>query len=374
MKKILYAILIAGFFAILGSTMSKSPTLPLYAQSLGLSRGEIGIVAAASTITGIFMNFASGLLSDIYGRKKLLKISGFVFFSAPLLYLFANNAIALALVRAYYGIATAIFVPVSLALISDLYSEKKGTFMGILSSATLVGRAIAPLLAGSLIYFAGFWIVFILCSFFGFTTFAITFTLPEAEEELEKFEFSFSSTLFLLGLLDAAVYMAYQSIETFLPLFYFLEDKAWLSRLILTIEISLMAIVKPYAGYLSDKIGRIKPIIVGMSMVSLAMLIFALSNSLSLIIGGAVLFSLGASVSEASTKPLATEISKLRGTALGFLESIKDIGQALGPILVGFLGFRFGFAFVGIFGMVILGIFMLMFKGMKSRDEHDAFI
>lgn len=226
MKKILYAILIAGFFAIVGSTMSKSPTLPLYAQSLGLSRGEIGIVAAASTITGIFMNFVSGLLSDIYGRKKLLKISGFVFFSAPLLYFFANNAIALALVRAYYGIATAIFVPVSLALISDLYSEKKGTFMGILSSATLVGRAIAPLLAGSLIYFAGFWIVFILCSFFGFITFAITFTLPEAEGELEKFEFSFSSTLFLLGLLDAAVYMAYQSIETFLPLFYFLEDKA----------------------------------------------------------------------------------------------------------------------------------------------------
>ncbi|WP_042697499.1 MFS transporter [Thermococcus sp. PK] len=156
--------------------------------------------------------------------------------------------------------------------------------------------------------------------------------------------------------------MAYQSIETFLPLFYFLEDKAWLSGLILTIEISIMAIVKPYAGYLSDKIGRIKPIIVGMSMVSLAMLIFALSNSLSLIIGGAVLFSLGASVSEASTKPLATEISKLRGTALGFLESIKDIGQALGPILVGFLGFRFGFAFVSVLGIVALFVFIIRFR------------
>lgn len=362
MRRAIYAVLIAGFFAILGSTMSKSPTLPLYAQNLGLSRGEIGVVAAASTITGIFMNFASGLLSDVYGRKKLLKISGFVFFSAPLLYFLANDAISLALVRAYYGIATAIFVPVSLALISDLYPEKKGTFMGILSSATLVGRAIAPLLAGSLIYFAGFWVVFILCSLFGFITFAITFTLPKAEGKLEKFEFSFSPALLLLGLLDAAVYMAYQSIETFLPLFYFLEDKAWLSGLILTVEISIMAVVKPYAGYLSDKIGRIKPVIAGMSMVTLAMLIFAFSDSLLLIIGGAILFSLGASISEASTKPLATEISRLRGTALGFLESIKDIGQALGPVLVGFLGFRFGFAFVGVFAFTLLLIFVMKFK------------
>ncbi len=366
MKK-LYLIMIAGFFAILSSTMSKSPTLPLYAQSLGLTKGEIGLIASASTVTGIFANFASGFLSDIYGRKKLLKISGFVFLSAPVLYFLAKDALTLALVRAYYGIATAIFVPVSLALISDLFPEKKGTFMGLLSSSTLVGRALAPLLAGTLIYFVNFWIVFLLCSFFGSIVFALTFTFPETGKEMKKFEFSFSSDLLLLGILDASVYMAYQSIETFLPLFYFLEDKAWLSGLILTVEVSIMAIVKPYAGYLSDKIGRIKPIIFGMGLVSSAMLIFAFSRSLPLVILGAVLFSLGASISEASTKPLATEISKLKGTALGFLESIKDIGQALGPIIVGFLGFKLGFAFVGIFGASALGAFILKFKSIKAE-------
>ncbi|MCD6139410.1 MAG: MFS transporter [Thermococcus sp.] len=367
MRKMLYVILLVGFFAILSSTMSKSPTLPLYAQSLELTRGEIGLIASVSTITGIFMNFISGLLSDIYGRRKLLNISGFVFFSAPLLYFLVNNAITLALVRAYYGVATAIFVPVSLALISDLYPEKKGTFMGILSSSTLVGRAFAPLLAGSLVYFVGFWIVFLLCSFFGLIVFVLTFTFPDTEKELKKFEFSFSSSLLILGLLDAAVYMAYQSIETFLPLFYFFENKAWLSGLILTIEISIMAVVKPYAGYLSDKIGRVKPVIFGISMLSLAMFLFALSSSLILVISGAILFSLGASISEASTKPLATEISKLRGTALGFLESIKDVGQALGPIVVGFLGFRFGFAFVGVFAVLALSIFLLNFELRKKR-------
>ncbi|NJE76975.1 MFS transporter [Thermococcus sp. ES12] len=360
-----YIILIAGFFAILGSTMSKSPTLPLYAQSLGLGKGEIGLVAAASTVTGIFMNFASGLLSDVYGRRKLLKMAGFVFLSAPLLYFLTDNALSLALVRVYYGVATAIFVPVSFALVSDLYPDHKGTFMGFLSSSTLVGRALAPVLAGSIIYFLGFSVVFVLCSLTGLVVFALTFRFPETGGELKRFEFTFSGELLLIGLLDAAVYMAYQGIETFLPLFYYLQDKAWLSGLILTVEIAIMAVVKPYAGYLSDRVGRIKPIVAGMTMVGLAMFVFALSESLSLVVLGAVLFSVGASISEASTKPLATEVSRLRGTALGFLESIKDIGQALGPVLIGFLGLRIGFALIGMFGILSLGLFLFARPGRK---------
>nr|QEK13830.1 MFS transporter [Thermococcus aciditolerans] len=358
-SKALYLILIAGFFAILGSTMGKSPTLPLYAQSIGLGKGEIGLVAAASTVTGIFINFASGLLSDVYGRKRLLKMSGFVFLSAPLLYFLAGDALTLALVRVYYGVATAIFVPVSFALVSDLYPEGKGTFMGFLSSSTLVGRALAPVLAGSIIYFLGFSLVFVLCSLTGLVVFALTFRFPETGGELKRFEFTFSGELLLIGLLDAAVYMAYQGIETFLPLFYYLQDKAWLSGLILTVEIAIMAVVKPYAGYLSDRIGRTKPIVAGMTMVGLAMFMLALSDSLPLVVLGAVVFSVGASISEASTRPLATEVSKLRGTALGFLESVKDIGQALGPVLIGFLGFRTGFLFVGVFGLGALAVFLL---------------
>ena len=368
-SRLLYVILLSGFFAILGSTMSKSPTLPLYAQSLGLGRDEIGLVAAASTVTGIVVNLASGILSDVYGRRKLLKVSGFVFLTAPLLYFLANDALTLALVRVYYGTATAVFVPVSFALISDMYPDRRGTFMGFLSSATLVGRALAPVLAGSIIYLLGFSVVFVLCSAAGLVVFVLTFRLPAPGRKLERFEFSFSGSLLLIGLLDAAVYMAYQGIETFLPLFYYLQGKAWLSGLILSLEVGVMAIVKPYAGYLSDRVGRKKPIIAGMSLVGAAMLTFSVASSLPLLILGAVVFSIGASLSGASTKPLATEISKLHGTALGFLESIKDIGQAAGPVIIGFLGFRFGFAFIGIFGIVTLLVFVAGFAHGTTGEE-----
>ena len=230
--------------------------------------------------------------------------------------------------------------------------------MGLLSSSTLIGRALAPLLAGGIIYLLGFSVVFLLCSMTGLLVFVLTFRFPDTGGELQRFELSFSWELLLIGLLDAAIYMAYQGIETFLPLFYYLQDRPWLSGMILAVEVAIMAVVKPYAGYLSDRIGRTKPIVIGMSIVGLAMLVFSLSDSLWLVVFAAVAFSVGASISEASTKPLAAEVSRLRGTALGFLESIKDIGQALGPVLVGFLGFRIGFAFIGLFGMASLALFL----------------
>ena len=342
--------------------MSKSPTLPLYAQSLGLTRGEIGIVAAASTITGIIVNVTSGFLSDIYGRKRLLVFSAFVFFSAPLLYFLADDALLLAAVRAYYGVATAVFVPVSFALVSDLYPDRKGAFMGLLSSATLVGRAIAPILAGSLIYFLGFSAVFVLCSLTGFLVMGLLMRLPTGEGRLERTRLSFSPGLLSIGLLEASSAMVYQGIETFLPLMYFFTGRPWLSGLILSLEIGVMALLKPYAGYLSDRIGRGTPILIGTSLVSLSAFLLALSGSEALAVAGALLFAVGASISGASTKPLASEVASMRGAALGFLESIKDIGQAIGPVLVGMLGIRTGFSAMGVISALSLGAFLIKFR------------
>ncbi len=362
-ERALVLMVIAGFFAILGSTMSKAPTLPLYAKALGLTRAEIGIVAAASTITGILVNFLSGLLSDIYGRKKLLLVSGTVFLTAPLLYFLTRNAASLALVRAYYGIATAVFVPVSLALISDIYPSRRGAFMGLLSSSTLVGRALAPVLAGTLIYLIGFPPVFILCATTGLIALSLMSFLPSAEGERVKgrraFKRVISVYLVPIGVVDAVIYMAYQGIETFLPLFYVLTGKEWLAGLILTAEIAIMAVVKPAAGYLSDKIGRIKPIIMGLILTSISMFMLATSSTLEWILASAILFAFAASVTTASTKPLAADIARYRGAALGLLESIKDVGQATGPIVVGALGVREGYLVIGILALISLPMLLL---------------
>src|SRR3990172_2823221 len=88
-----------GAFAILSSTMAKSPVLNPFAKSLGTPADLFGVVAAASTIPGIIVSLPAASLSDIIGRRKVLLFSAFVFASAPFLYLFVATWWQLAIVR-----------------------------------------------------------------------------------------------------------------------------------------------------------------------------------------------------------------------------------------------------------------------------------
>ena len=147
---------LVGGAAIFSSTIAKNPILPLLAASLGAGPGEIGLIAAASTVTGIATSLAAGRLSDRFGRRPLLLLAGVFFVTAPLLYLAVDSPFELALVRVYHGLATAIFGPVATALVTDLAPVRRGERLGYFSSAQLAGRALAPAVGGTLLV-AGPW-------------------------------------------------------------------------------------------------------------------------------------------------------------------------------------------------------------------------
>ena len=85
----------AGLQAIFGSSvlmiMGASlvyPILPVIAESLMISDGQIGLVLSAFALPAVFLAPVAGSLSDLRGRK-------FVLVSSLLLYGFAGGAIAL---------------------------------------------------------------------------------------------------------------------------------------------------------------------------------------------------------------------------------------------------------------------------------------
>ncbi len=63
-------LIIAGLLSRFSYQMARSPVLPRFAQDLGSSPELIGLIVAASTITGIFIKLPAGALSDILGRKR----------------------------------------------------------------------------------------------------------------------------------------------------------------------------------------------------------------------------------------------------------------------------------------------------------------
>jgi MFS family permease len=147
---------LVGFFGIFSTTISKSPVLPLFVKSLSGSDTVIGIIAAISPLAGILFSFPVGMLADRWGKKRLLLVAACVFVIAPLLYLVVQAPYWLIPIRFFHGIATAILGPVASAFIASAYPDSKGEKMGLYSSATLVGRTLAPLLGGAIIS----WFVF----------------------------------------------------------------------------------------------------------------------------------------------------------------------------------------------------------------------
>ena len=149
---VFWSLCLMGGLVILSSTMSKSGSvLSTFSTSLGTPDAWTGIVLAAPTVPGILVSLPTASLSDILGRKRFLLLSGLIFASAPFLYLFITDWWQLIPVRFYHGFATAIFVPVSEASIAGFFPTKRGERISIFTSATYVGRIIAPTLGGYLL-------------------------------------------------------------------------------------------------------------------------------------------------------------------------------------------------------------------------------
>ena len=57
--------------AVLG-TSSITPAFPTIVRELGVSSGQVGLLITVFTLPGIVMTPLLGVLSDRYGRKKIL--------------------------------------------------------------------------------------------------------------------------------------------------------------------------------------------------------------------------------------------------------------------------------------------------------------
>jgi len=374
-----------GLFAIFSSTMSKNPALPLFAKDLGATEANIGFIAAASTVVGIFTSVPAGALSDLYGRRRVILASAFVFASAPFLYLLVTDPWQLALVRVYHGFATAIFGPVAMALVADLFSKGRGESMGWYSSATLFGRSAAPFVGGFLLAFASYRWVYVACGLAGLVALLLAARLPigghtqpgatmaESWQKLRRGlgEVVRSRPILAISATEALQYFSYGALETFLPLYAVFVAKLSTVEVgtIFLVQVLTTALSKPLMGRTSDRIGRRPMIAAGLGISGLSMALVAFTSVLLgmapptasfaylLVVG--IIYGLGLSVVTSSTSAYVSELARASayGSALGVLSTIMDIGHSTGPMVAGLLvaGFGYQATFVSVAALLLVG-------------------
>ncbi|MFW9972679.1 MAG: MFS transporter [Candidatus Odinarchaeota archaeon] len=389
-RKILYFLIISfiGFFAIFSSTMSKSPILPIFAESLMTSESElqfIGYVIAASTIPGILVSVIAGRLSDVYGRKKLILISMIIFVSAPLFYLFAFNIWILMVIRFYHGFSTAIFVPVVTAAIAELHPENKGKYISSFSSITFVGRFLAPLTGGTILFITNYYYygVYLGCACSATIALILTLFLYRTRHQYtEKLHGSDTSSITIkefgkgirkvlshkvvltTSVVQASQYFAYGIIEAYVILYATsLHFNPLIIGLIPAILTLILVVFKPFMGTISDKVGRRLIINTGLLIGGIASLLISFATNFIWLILILCAFGVGMAMVISSTAAHVSDLSKVEdyGTSIGILSTIMDIGQTLGPIISGYI--LVAFSFVGVFWMVgfVLLISCIMF-------------
>jgi len=369
---------IMGFFAILSSTMSKNPVLPFFAESVGTPEYLMGIVAAASTIPGILVSLPAGSLSDIFGRRKVLIFSGIIFASAPLLYLLVALPWQLIIVRFYHGFATAIFVPIANATIAERFPKRRGERISIFSSVTIVGRSAAPFLGGYILFAtsSNYHDLYASVGIVGVAALLVAMALPRKrstkneEQGLRKVSESkgFLSNwkeviqnheVLVASAVESAMYYTFGAFEFFLALYAkAIGLDEFLIGVIAGLQLVMVVVSKPFMGWLSDKIGRRTPIIVGLIVAGVPLIVTSLATNFVELVVVSVMYGLGFSLVTSSTVALVSDLAskELYGASMGFLSTIMDVGQTAGPIITGFILSSVGFsgAFLALGGVLIV--------------------
>lgn len=361
----IYYFSLLGFFAIFSTTISKNPVLPLFTQALGADNTILGLIAACSPLAGILFSFPAGVLSDHFGRRRLLIIAGAVFFIAPLLYLFISNPLWLIPVRFFHGTATAILGPVVSAVIAERFPENKGEMLGRYSSATLVGRTIAPLAGGIIISFfvfspglLPFRMVYIVAALAAIPVCILTLmyredrshplnVLPFAEFKESFAQFFSNPRLRGTACADMATYFAYGALETFLPLYLFSRGfGAYETGIIFAVQVLVIAATKPFFGRIADDIDKRIQIGAGLVITGCAVAVIPILPSFGMILLASSVFGMGISLSTVATSAYVADIAKKEqiGASMGALSSIMDIGQTSGPLVTGIIITAAGYA------------------------------
>ena len=388
----LTAIALTGAFALLSSTMAKTPALPLFARALGAPPSLIGWTVMASTVPGILISLPAGLLRDRLGARPLLIAALFVFATAPFLYLLVHTIGELAIVRFYHGFATAIFGTVVGAEIVARYPQSRGHALGVYSAVSTVGRSLAPFLGGVLISVASFPGVYIGCAVAGVLAFALGLRVTtdhppdsapgpgpdhNASSAAQVAAVLADRVVLITSLIEALQYLVFGSVEAFLAVYAAHRGwPAWTIGVLLGTQLGIVVLFKPRLGALSDRFGRRALILTGLTVDMLAVAALPFTARFPALLAINAAFGAGFAATTAATGALVADRARSGGfgASMGVLRTIMDIGQATGPVLTGALigvgGYRL--AFLTLAGLLALGAVAFALSAGGRPAAHPA--
>jgi MFS transporter, DHA1 family, multidrug resistance protein len=345
-----------GIFCFISYNMVRMPVLALFAEHLGAGPERIGLIVSVSTLTGVLLKLPSGALSDIYGRRFLLRIGVVAFGLPPFLYLFITDLNSLTALRFVHGLATAIFAPSALATVAELYRERRGAALGTYTACTQSGALLGPFIGGYLAHVAGFDFAFVTAGVCGCIAIVLFYSLhldvatPRVQQKgmrplLAEMWKGFvivarNRKVLITSATDGAKMIANGALMAFLPLYGLTVGlNPGEVGLLFSVQAGTSFFSKPIMGRVSDRVGRQPLIIIGLLICAATFVCMPHVSIFALLLLLSAGFGFGEAVVSSSSSAFVADSSEFKtlGAGMGMQGTIGDIGHASGPLLAGIL-------------------------------------
>lgn len=388
-----------GWIALYGSRAIVGPLMVNIGAEFDLSKAQLGSIMSIFFIGYTALNIPSGMIGDYLGKKKVL-VTGVVLFGgftiiAGMMPTYVTFMFAWVMVGIFQGF----YYGPQYGLSSEAIPKHRITLgSAIINSGMAFGLSIGYYISSisvgemGMSWRAPFYIIGVPIIIIGLVMLWIIKDKPKAQSAAEngapkqKVKLTFKD-LFGNRNINLAYVTIFCSIYGFFVLVTWLPYYLETERGITGTQISTIASLMPWFAipgslifsWVSDKIGRRKPVLLIMLPLSLvAILAVPMSESMPVLIGALILYGI---VGKISTNPVLVAVvadnspRHALGTSFGVYNCIGMLGSVFAPTLTGFLSDKTGsmdsgFYFAAI--LICIGIVASLFIKESNNNNEEA--
>lgn len=156
------------------------PFYVIYVQKIGGSIESLGIAFGILLITQSLTSYFAGKYSDVFGRKPLLILSGYVTALIFFIYTLVQTVFQLYILQFIWGIVIAVDATASTAFLGDITQKsRRGTQVGKFKAIIGIFAGFSIILGGILVGKFGFKLIFYIGSLLLFTATTLLFLIKE---------------------------------------------------------------------------------------------------------------------------------------------------------------------------------------------------
>ena len=316
-----------------------APLLPHYSDELDLSKTGAGVLTAAYPAGTFVGALPAGWLAIRWGVKPTLLTGLAMLGVTSLVFAFANHIVLLDAARFVQGIGGACMWAAGMAwLVCAAPTDRRGELIGAALSAAIVGVLLGPVLGGAATVLSPE-VVFSSVALVAAVLAGWAWSMPGVEPEespgvrallraMRRPAVMAGFWLFTLPALFAGV------IEVLVPLrFDDLGVAGATIGAVFLVSAAVEAVISPLAGRVSDRVGRLGPIRVGLVAAAGVAILLPLPSSAWLLAGTVVLAFSALATFWAPAMAMLSDAAEDAGLDLALAFSISNLAWAAGHVL-----------------------------------------